>query len=616
VPSSPSARSDRSAATSPVIPRDARTPALFAKALACHQAGDLAKAIVLYRRILLHEPDLPEVHNNLGAALAGRGRLREAAEAYRRAIELKSDNPQAYCNWGVALAGLGCFGEAEEKFRRAVALDRGNAGAFSNLGNALRALGRLEEAEAACRAAIAIDADHSEAHANLGLTLKALGRLEAAEEAFMRAIVSKPDNAEAHSGLGAVLSDLGRTAEAVAAFGRAIRFKPDFAAAYNNLGLALKEAGRLVEAGQAAEQAVRLAPGRTAYYCNLAEVRSFAPRDPYVTALESLAKDPASLSIADRAHLHFALAKAYDDTGRCDGAFEQLLAGNALKRRQIAYDEAATLARMDRVRELFTREFIAEREGCGEPSSLPVFIVGMPRSGTTLVEQILASHPHVSGAGELKLLDEAAGDVRDRLPGSPGFPEMVAGMAGGHFRALGARYVGGLMRLAGGALRVTDKMTSNFILAGLIHLALPGATIIHVTRDPVDTCVSCFSKQFSEGQAHTYDLAELGRYHRAYRALMAHWHRVLPAGRILDVGYEDVVADVASAARRIVAHCGLAWDARCLDFHRTERIVKTASAAQVRRPIYGHSVARWRRYETFLAPLLAELDRTPDCDAR
>jgi tetratricopeptide (TPR) repeat protein len=603
----PFAPSRRSPAIASAIPRNDKTPVLFAKAMACHRAGRLRKAIALYRRILQREPDLPEVHANLGVALAAVDRLGEAAEACRRAIELKPDNPEAWCNWGVALSGLGRFDEAEEKFRRSISLDRGRAGTHSNLGNALRALGRLDDAEASCRTAIAIDPDHPEAYANLGLTLSALGRFVAAEEMFARALALNPDNAEAHSGLGSVFSELGRSAEAVAAFRRATALKPDFAGAYNSLGIALKEAGEFVEAGRAIEQAIRLAPKRTGYYYNLGEVRSFTAGDPYVTMLERLAND-TSLASDDRIHLHFTLAKAYEDLGRSDSAFQHLLAGNRLKRRQIAYDETGALARIDRVRELFTSEMIERLQGCGEPSSLPVFIVGMPRSGTTLVEQILASHPDVFGAGELKLLDQAAARICDLLPGSPTFPDMVSAMAGEHCRALGAFYLGELERRAPEAVRITDKMPSNYIFAGLIHLALPGATIIHVMRDPVATCVSCFTKHFSDGQAHTYDLAELGRYYRHYHALIAHWHRVLPRGRILDVRYEDVVADLEGSARRIVAHCGLEWDARCLDFHRTERTVKTASAAQVRRPIYANAVAGWRRYEPFLGPLLAELE--------
>ena len=236
----------------------------------------------------------------------------------------------------------------------------------------------------------------------------------------------------------------------------------------------------------------------------------------------------------------------------------------------------------------------------------------MPRSGTTLVEQIIASHPMVHGAGELKTLNDVVLTVRGPDGNVIPYPEFVPALDAAAITAdrralcrLGAR-----ARCPKGTEdeRVTDKMPSNYYFAGLIHLALPNAKIIHTIRDPVDTCISCFSKLFSAEQNHTYDLAELGRYYKRYERLMAHWRRVLPQGRILDVRYEDVVADLESQARRIIAHCGLPWDDRCLSFHETERPVRTASATQVRQPIYTSAVGRWRVYEEFLAPLLAELD--------
>jgi hypothetical protein len=287
-----------------------------------------------------------------------------------------------------------------------------------------------------------------------------------------------------------------------------------------------------------------------------------------------------------------------------------LLAGNALKRSQIDYDEVAMLSEIDRTQQVFTSEFIRASAGAGAPSPKPVFIIGMPRSGTTLVEQILASHPDVRGAGELTLFERAMGEVRLAMPEAPAYPEMALQMSGKHFRELGERYLAGIAQLAPAASHVTDKMPTNFLFAGLIHLALPHATIIHTVRDPVDTCISCFSRLFTEVNFQTYDLAELGRYYRHYQALMAHWHSVLPAGRILEVNYEDTVTDLEGAARRILGHCGLPWDPRCLDFHLTERVVRTASATQVRQPIYRSSVGRWRAYEPLLGPLLAELSRS------
>jgi tetratricopeptide (TPR) repeat protein len=484
---------------------DNRLPGLCDEAFGHHRAGRFAKAIALYGQMLSIKPDLPEIYNNLGHALAALGKPEAAVLAYECAVELKSDHPKALCNWGLALAEMGRSNEAEAKYREAI-------------------------------------------------------RIDAA-----------------------------------------------FDGAYNDLGLLLKEEGRFSEAIQAFEQAIALAPRNVSYYDNLAAVRPFAAGDRYLAALESLAADSAALSIVDQTHLHFALAKAYEGIDRPEIAFQHLLSANRLKRQQMPYDESATLGRMDRLCRLIDRDFIEARQGCGEASALPVFIIGMTRSGTTLIEQILASHPRIFAAGEVDLLDKVAGSIRGTLAGLPPFPEMMLQMSAEHFRTLGAQYVEGIARQAPGALRVTDKMTVNFLFAGLIHLALPNATIIHAVRDPRDTCVSSFSMHFTKQHEHTYDLAELGRYYRHYWTLMAHWHAVLPPGRILDVHYEELVADFEGVARRIVSHCGLAWDARCLDFHNTKRLVRTASAVQVRRPIYRDAVGRWRKYEAFLEPLLAEL---------
>jgi hypothetical protein len=239
-----------------------------------------------------------------------------------------------------------------------------------------------------------------------------------------------------------------------------------------------------------------------------------------------------------------------------------------------------------------------------------VFILGMPRSGSTLVEQILASHPQVFGGGELThfhtLVEQLLVAYR-ASPSSAIFPELVLSMTDQDFRALGVRYLAQIERLAPEAMRITDKLPANFIFIGLIHLALPNAIIIHTVRDSADTCLSCFSKLFNGKQNQYFDLAELGRYYRHYQALMAHWHRVLPPGRILDVRYEEVVADLEGQARRIITHCGLDWDPRCIAFHQAVRPVRTPSVVQVRQSIYKNAIGRWRMHEPFLGPLFAEL---------
>ncbi|HWE75459.1 MAG TPA: sulfotransferase [Stellaceae bacterium] len=232
----------------------------------------------------------------------------------------------------------------------------------------------------------------------------------------------------------------------------------------------------------------------------------------------------------------------------------------------------------------------------------------MPRSGTTLIEQILASHPDVQGAGELKTLNEVADEVRSADGSVVSFPEFVPSLDAKALRQIASRYLDGVKKYAiSGAKRITDKMPSNYYFTGLIHMAMPNAMIVHSVRDPVDTCISCFSKLFTAEQNHTYDVAEFGRYHRRYGRLMERWHRALPNRRILDMRYEDVVDDLETQARRIITHCGLPWSEACLSFHETDRPVRTASATQVRRPIYRTAIGCWRVYEEFLDPLLTAL---------
>ena len=276
-----------------------------------------------------------------------------------------------------------------------------------------------------------------------------------------------------------------------------------------------------------------------------------------------------------------------------------------MKRAQSGYDEANVLGALARTRNIYSPEAMASYGGHGDPSPLPVFVFGMPRSGTTLVEQILASHREVHGAGEIKDFEMAVAELGGAAGGALARPDLD--MTGAQLDRIGANYIRRIRSAAPAASRSVDKMTENFRFAGLIALALPRARMIHVRRDPLDTCLSCFSTLFTEALPYTYDLTELGRYHRAYEGLMHHWRAALPPGMMLEVRYEDVIADREGQSRRIVDHCGLEWDPRCLDFHRSERSVRTASFTQVRRPLYRTSVGRWRNYEAFLGPLIAAL---------
>ncbi|MGB6985984.1 MAG: sulfotransferase [Candidatus Aquilonibacter sp.] len=370
------------------------------------------------------------------------------------------------------------------------------------------------------------------------------------------------------------------------------------------LGVQLRETGRFDEAIACFERAIADDPRDGSAHRYLVETRD-NDSDAHRVQMEILVADPR-VSGDDRINLHFALGTFYDRRRLTKEAFEHWEAGNRLRRAQLAYDESADYQLMESLRAMFSATLMQSMRGCGDPSPQPVFIVGMPRSGTSLVEQVLAAHPRVCAAGELDAFERAfavfphvATDPRDVR----GFTrELAEG-----FQRVGAHYLASLPPLSPGQLRTTDKMPPNFRFVAAIHLALPRAKIIHVRRDPRDTCLSCFATNFVDGLFYAYDLAELGRYYRAYASHMAYARALLPADVFLEIEYEQLVTDFERGARNIVAHCGLAWDPACREFWRVERAVRTASVVQVRRPLFTDSVGRWRAYERELRPLLEAL---------
>ena len=604
-------------------------------------AGRIDDAVAAGRRAIELNPNYAGALSNLGIALFDQGKFDEALELYDRAIAIEGNFAQAHSNRGNALQRLKRFAEAEKDYRRALELQPNFADAWNNLGTCLRELKRPEEAETVYRKALETAPNNPDTLDNLALALKDLDRLdeaadlmrraitiesrdeklfvhyatvlldqhklEEADAADQRALALNADNHDAVNLAGRIAFDRGDLAAALAHYRRALTLKPDLADAYNNMGNVLKELGQLAEAQDAYLRAIQIDPDIAGVYVNLADSKKFTPDDPHLQTMEALAAKTEGLSKIDRLQLDFALGKAHSDLKDYRRSFKHFLAGNAAKRSTISYDERAVFGLFDKIQAVFTREVLTKQSDGGDPSNMPIFVIGMPRSGTTLVEQIIASHPLVHGAGELQTFNDVILGVRGSDGRTLPYPNFVPSLDAQALRQIGARYVAEVRKLAPTGERVTDKMPSNYYFAGLIHLALPNAKIIHSIRNPVDTCISCFSKLFSAEQNHTYDLGELGRYYKRYERLMAHWHRVLPAQTILDVRYEDVVADLEGQARRIIAYCGLPWDERCLSFHETDRPVRTASATQVRQPIYKSAVGRWRVYEQQLEPLLTAL---------
>jgi tetratricopeptide (TPR) repeat protein len=566
------------------------------------------EALASCDRALAIRPGDPVALDNRGGALRELGRAAEALASYDRAIDIRPDYPEALNHRGNALRDLRRAEEALASYDKAIALRPYYAEALNNRGNALLDLKRLLEALDSYDRALALKPDYAEALNNRAAALKELRRPAEALASCDRALALKPDYVEALNSRGNALADLRRPEEALASYEMALALEPLHAVAQDNKGVMLAELGQLDEARRSIEKAIELAPRRIRSYYDLAELKRLSPSGPHLRAMEELAGDMSSLTADDQIELGFALGKAYADIGDHERSFRRLIDANALKREQTFYEEEASLAVFEGVKAAFAGGLMRANQGVGEPSRVPVFILGMPRSGTTLVEQILASHAKVFGAGEIDDFGRAAvASLQGGRRGALHFPEAISTMSGEQMHALGADYLSRIAERAPGAERIVNKTLENFRLIGLIHLALPNARILHVRRDPVDACVSCFSKLFVENLPYAYDLTELGRYYRAYEELMAHWRAILPEGVMLDVQYEDVVADLEGETRRILAHCDLEWDAHCLDFHRTARSVRTASVAQVRRPIYQSSVGKWRAYESFLAPLLRAL---------
>jgi len=432
------------------------------------------------------------------------------------------------------------------------------------------------------------------------------GRIDDAASRYRQTLCLKPDCAEAHNNLGMVCLAQGRADEAIAHWRRALAFNPGLAEAHNNLGTIFKEQGKFDAALTHYAQAIAVRPDYSEAHYNRAEIRTFRTGDADLGALETLAgrKDlPADKAL----YIHFALAKALEDSGDYTRAFEHLRQGNALKRRFLNYAEARELKFFRRISTVFDGDLFERFQGEGNASPVPVFVLGMPRSGTTLIEQILASHPQIHGAGELTDLEAAVRSVLIESGQPEKYPECIPALDGVTLRRIAQAYLSRLPAPADGKVRIVNKLPGNFLHIGLIRLILPNARIVHTARHPADTCVSCYSKLFTSGVNYSYDLAELGRYYRGYSELMTHWRTVLPPSAVLDVSYEDVVDDLEGQARRLIDYCGLPWDDGCIAFHRTDRRVATASAVQVRQSLFRTSLQRWRRYEASLAPLLQEL---------
>ncbi len=584
------------------IPAPRRVPSAAAEHVnlgnALARQGRLEEASASYERALAVDAGLAEAHNNLGTVLLEGGHLEQALGHYRRAAAASRGYAEAHENLGDLLLQLGRAGEAVGSYRHALEIRPHSVVGRHGLANALAGLGRIEEALIEYRLALGLAPDSAELHNNMGSLLRSCGRLEEAAVCFGRAIELAPGLAEAHANLGLTRRLQSRPREAQASCRRALELKPDFSPALTTLAESHADVGDFASAERLFRRAVAAEPDSPAPLAGMSRLRRMTPADSaWLAEAQRVAALP--LPAGKEATLRYAMGKYFDDVGEFEHAFEQFQRANELtKQSRPAHDPQAMTRAVDEITATEHRVALDRIRCAPEGSERAVFIVGMLRSGTSLAEHILASHPDIAGAGELRFWSAAADPVRSA------HDEPTRRV---RLERHAAEYLRLLESLGAGARRVVDKMPANFLSLGLIHAALPNARIIHLQRHPLDTCLSIYFQQFETAMSFANDLGDLARYYGDYLRIMKHWRSILPPETLLEVPYEALAEDPEAWSRRMICHVGLPWESRCLEPHLTSRTVITASKWQVRQSITTAAVGRWRNYREHVEPLLGLL---------
>ena len=562
------------------------------------ELGRLDESEASCRQAIALKPNSAEAHSNLGNTLQELGRLDESEASYTQAIVLKPDYVEAHSNLGNTLQELGKLDESEASYRQAIALKPDYVEAHSNLGNTLQELGKLDESEASYTQAIALKPDYAEAHSNLGGTLLKLGRLGEAEASYRQAIALKPDSAEAHSNLGGTLLKLGRLDEAEASCRQAIALKPDFAEAHSNLGGTLQELGRLDEAEANYTQAIALKPDFAEAHRILTSMKIFDAQDEQYSKMQELYLDK-NISEEQRCHINFGLAKACEDLGDFEQAFAHYSEGNLLRKKLLNYDINQDVELFKQIKFNYPRiEKNSLESDKLSKNLMPIFIVGMPRSGTTLVEQIISSHLQVTGAGELSFATQFGALIARGL--SDANNESLLNFRG--------EYLKKLQNVSNGSFIVTDKMPQNFLYIGLLAAVFPEAKIVHVKRKHAAVCWANYKQYFtSKSIGYCYELCDILTYHKLYENLMEFWGKRL-SNRIYNIDYELLTVNQESETRQLIEYLGLVWDENCLLPQNNMRSVATASNLQVRQKVYQGSSEQWKKYELYLNGAFDYLD--------
>ena len=605
-------------------------------ASARRRSGDVAGATQALDALLAAHPKWPAAHFEQALLLGGAGRGDAAITALRRVVQLNPAHPDAWRLLGDHLMASGDTASADAAYvhhvqasTRSPVLQQAAGAMISNdipkaeslLKNhlkqaptdvpAIRMLaevavrcGQDDAAEKLLVRCLELAPTFSAARYNYAVLLHRRNKVSEALAEIQRLIAQEPANPGFRNLHAVILSRVGDARQSNAVYARLLREYPGNAKVWLSHGHVLKTEERQDDAIDAYRQCIAREPQLGEAYWSLANLKTFRFSADDLAAMQAQLANP-SLDTADRVHFHFALGKAFEDARDYTRSSDHYLQGNALQRASIRYDADLNAARVARQTQVFTREFFAERAGAGHPAPDPIFIVGMPRAGSTLLEQILSSHSAVEGTAELPDIISMARDLRSRSGSEPvgTYTNVLAGLGAAELRALGQQYLDRtrIYRKTDRAFFI-DKMPNNFRNIPLIHLMLPNAKIIDARRDAMDCCFSNFKQLYATGHPFAYSLEDIGRYYRAYVGLMEHWDRVLP-GRVLCVRHEDVLADLEGSVRRILDYCGLPFESACIEFHKTQRRVHTASAEQVRRPINRDGVDQWKPYEAWLGPL-------------
>ena len=535
-----------------------------------YSSGQMDKALLSIKELIKDFPNIPLLHNISGACNSALGEIDSSIISFNKAIELKPDYDEAYFNLGVAFHQTGQLGEAINCYERAISIKHA----------------------------------YPTAHNNLGLIALSQGQLDNALKSFEWAVAYSPEYAEAHNSLGAALQELKQFEKAKVSFKKAVALNPQYAQGLHNLAILSEIINLPDEASEYYEKALAVEPNYAEAYRNQSRTKKYKKNDPQIAQMQSIYSND-NLSISDKVHINFALAKVNEDLGNQKDFFKHLDEGSRLRKKQLNYNINETEEFHSSLIRLFSEDQPKIKQlSLGPLDIRPIFIVGMPRSGTSLVEQIISSHHSVHGAGELNNFKNVVTPALKNYIGN-----LTNTINEDDLLSIRKNYIKSLMDLNVSEKIITDKMPVNFRMIGLILTAIPEAKIIHLTRNPKATCWSNYKHYFANENGFTFDQEDLARFFILYQELMGFWHKSFP-NKIHDISYERLTTHQEDETHKLLKYCELDWDNNCLNFHKNTRSVHTASASQVRQKMYQGSSDAWKKYEKFLQPLIMGLNQT------